>query len=464
MSRRRSRSSRAAAAREGAHEDAALLRRQHPAAGADGGGALPRSGAGRARLPGVRQAPRVREPDAALHRRSRSGGATAHAARQVRIACAMRQSPPYGAADQPRPRPRRPSAAPVVGRSGAALRRGPAGPSGQPGAPSAAARRARAHWTFQPWSRFCRRTRSRRWRLRSPSAAFWRSPVSSSTSRSSARRIAWSSLSAARMKSSLRDLGEEFLDDLEQLAPRAIRGLAGRMVRCKVEGAGLRSAREEELRSLAERAAEEAVACGEAVLLEPLSSADRRIVHLALVDDPRVTTREPGLRRREAHPGLPRRRRRNRAEAAPAGASAGRRAPADVSRGTSAACRRPPCPCAAKAETPQSPEMTELQALTESEFSRRLARFWPQELSADLVAEALRALRRAAPLGRHDRAHRARSGRRALRASLRRIAARRCPGCRGASQPGRRALGCSTSAPAQASRAGFWPPHVRTSR
>jgi spoIIIJ-associated protein len=93
----------------------------------------------------------------------------------------------------------------------------------------------------------------------------------------------------------LRDLGEEFLDDLEQLTPRAIRGLAGRMVRCKVEGAGLRSAREEELRSLAERAAEEAVASGEAVLLEPLSSADRRIVHLALVDDPRVTTQSQGF-------------------------------------------------------------------------------------------------------------------------------------------------------------------------
>lgn len=93
----------------------------------------------------------------------------------------------------------------------------------------------------------------------------------------------------------LHDLGEEFLDDLEQLAPRAIRGLAGRMVRCKVEGAGLRSAREEELRSLAERAAEEAVASGEAVLLEPLSSADRRIVHLALVDDPRVTTQSQGF-------------------------------------------------------------------------------------------------------------------------------------------------------------------------
>lgn len=93
----------------------------------------------------------------------------------------------------------------------------------------------------------------------------------------------------------LRELGEEFLDDLEHLVPRTIRGLAGRMVRCKVEGAGLRSAREDELRSLAERAAAEAVASGEAVVLDPLSAADRRIVHLALVDDPRVTTESQGF-------------------------------------------------------------------------------------------------------------------------------------------------------------------------
>lgn len=93
----------------------------------------------------------------------------------------------------------------------------------------------------------------------------------------------------------LRDLGEEFLDDLEHLAPRAIRGLAGRMVRCKVEGAGLRSAREDELRALAVRAAAQVVASGEAILLDPLTSADRRIVHLALVDDPRVTTESQGL-------------------------------------------------------------------------------------------------------------------------------------------------------------------------
>jgi spoIIIJ-associated protein len=93
----------------------------------------------------------------------------------------------------------------------------------------------------------------------------------------------------------LRELGEEFLDDMEHLAPRAIRGLAGRMVRCKVEGAGLRSAHEDELRSLAERVAAEVVASGAAALLEPLSAADRRIVHLALVDDPRVTTESQGL-------------------------------------------------------------------------------------------------------------------------------------------------------------------------
>ncbi len=93
----------------------------------------------------------------------------------------------------------------------------------------------------------------------------------------------------------LRDLGEEFLDDLEHLAPRAIRGLAGRMVRCKVEGAGLRSAREDELRALAVRAAAQVVASGEAMLLDPLTSSDRRIVHLALVDDPRVTTESQGL-------------------------------------------------------------------------------------------------------------------------------------------------------------------------
>ncbi len=138
----------------------------------------------------------------------------------------------------------------------------------------------------------------------------------------------------------LGDLGEEFLDDLEQLAPRAIRGLTGRMVRCRVEGAGLRSAREVELRALAERTAEQVVASGEAVLLEPLSSADRRIVHLALVDDPRVATASEGYRRREARPDLPCGPFAGRLRAPRAAPSTAR--PADVSRETSCRARDPP--------------------------------------------------------------------------------------------------------------------------
>lgn len=92
----------------------------------------------------------------------------------------------------------------------------------------------------------------------------------------------------------LRELGEEFLDDLEHLVPRAIRGLAGRMVRCKVEGAGLRSVHEEGLRRLAEETAAEVMRTGQSILLDPLSAADRRIVHLTLADDPRVATESEG--------------------------------------------------------------------------------------------------------------------------------------------------------------------------
>ncbi|MEO8276513.1 MAG: R3H domain-containing nucleic acid-binding protein [Thermoanaerobaculia bacterium] len=93
----------------------------------------------------------------------------------------------------------------------------------------------------------------------------------------------------------LRVEGEIFLDDLEQLVPRVIRGLAGRMVRCKVNGAGLRDAREEELRKLAQTAADEVAKTGQPTLLDPLSAADRRIVHLSLVDDPRVSTESEGF-------------------------------------------------------------------------------------------------------------------------------------------------------------------------
>lgn len=92
----------------------------------------------------------------------------------------------------------------------------------------------------------------------------------------------------------LRALGSGLLDDLDHLLPRLIKGLSGRLVHCRVDGAGLRSAREESLRALALEGARRAVDSGEAVLLDPLPAAERRTVHLALADDPRVGTESLG--------------------------------------------------------------------------------------------------------------------------------------------------------------------------
>lgn len=85
-----------------------------------------------------------------------------------------------------------------------------------------------------------------------------------------------------------------FLEELEHLLPRAVHGLSGRMVRCRFDCGGLRQAHDETLRELARREAERAVANGEPVLLEPLSSAERRVVHLELLDRPDVSTESLG--------------------------------------------------------------------------------------------------------------------------------------------------------------------------
>jgi len=77
-------------------------------------------------------------------------------------------------------------------------------------------------------------------------------------------------------------LDVELLDEIELLLPRAIVSLCGRHVRCRLDGAGLRAAREKELEGEARAAAERVLASGEEVVLEPLNPAERRIVHLAL--------------------------------------------------------------------------------------------------------------------------------------------------------------------------------------
>jgi spoIIIJ-associated protein len=92
----------------------------------------------------------------------------------------------------------------------------------------------------------------------------------------------------------LRQIGAGLLDDLGHLLPRLVKSLSGKQVLCRIDGAGIRSAREEELRAVARRAAAEVLRTGQPVLLDPLPAVDRRIVHLTLAEDPRFSTESLG--------------------------------------------------------------------------------------------------------------------------------------------------------------------------
>jgi spoIIIJ-associated protein len=61
-----------------------------------------------------------------------------------------------------------------------------------------------------------------------------------------------------------------------------------------VDAAGYRERRRETLEALALRSAQRAMTTGEAVELDPMSSIERRIVHLRLQDEPGVSTRSEG--------------------------------------------------------------------------------------------------------------------------------------------------------------------------
>jgi spoIIIJ-associated protein len=92
----------------------------------------------------------------------------------------------------------------------------------------------------------------------------------------------------------LAGLGFELLAEIELLLPRAVQSLCGRHVRCRLDAAGLREAREAELRARAREAAERALASGQPELLEPLNPAERRLVHLELADRPGLETESLG--------------------------------------------------------------------------------------------------------------------------------------------------------------------------
>ena len=68
----------------------------------------------------------------------------------------------------------------------------------------------------------------------------------------------------------------------------------GRRIRLVVDADGYRQRRENLLESMAERLAQRVRVTGQQMVLEPMPPNERRIVHLALVDDPEVTTESEG--------------------------------------------------------------------------------------------------------------------------------------------------------------------------
>jgi len=86
----------------------------------------------------------------------------------------------------------------------------------------------------------------------------------------------------------------ETLNALQYILALIISKEASRWVQVIVDVEGYRARRERQLRQLARRMAEQAVRTGKRQLLEPMSAAERRIVHLELRSHEAVTTESVG--------------------------------------------------------------------------------------------------------------------------------------------------------------------------
>ena len=84
------------------------------------------------------------------------------------------------------------------------------------------------------------------------------------------------------------------LDALQYLINRIISKRPNEGPGVVVDAEGYRGRREDSLADLARRLVEKAVKTGRPVPVEPMSPADRRIVHVTLVDHPGVTTESDG--------------------------------------------------------------------------------------------------------------------------------------------------------------------------
>lgn len=84
------------------------------------------------------------------------------------------------------------------------------------------------------------------------------------------------------------------LDAIQELTRVTAQRTAPSSIRIKVDVGGYREARRVALAGFAQQAAEKALADGVDVVLEPMSSADRKVIHDSLNDEEGVTTRSAG--------------------------------------------------------------------------------------------------------------------------------------------------------------------------
>ena len=87
----------------------------------------------------------------------------------------------------------------------------------------------------------------------------------------------------------------EKLASLQHLVNLIVAKREGQWHRIAVDVENYRGRREEQLRDVAERAAKRVAQSGKIIQLEPMPAVERRIVHMALVENSKVRTQSVGV-------------------------------------------------------------------------------------------------------------------------------------------------------------------------
>jgi len=87
----------------------------------------------------------------------------------------------------------------------------------------------------------------------------------------------------------------EKLASLQHLVNLIIARREGQTFRIAIDVENYRGRREDQLRDVARRAAERVLQTGKIIQLEAMPAVERRIVHMALVENPRVRTQSVGV-------------------------------------------------------------------------------------------------------------------------------------------------------------------------